>query len=525
MQIASTAGARPEAIRSAIVNPARLPATRQMELCMACHLESTSFPLPNALLRYQRGPFSYQPGESLGDFLINFDHAPGTGREDKYEIVNSAYRLRRSACFLKSNGKLTCTTCHNPHAAPRGEAAVRHYDSICRQCHAPHTETGSCIDCHMPKRRTEDVVHAVATDHLIPRRLPPGDLLADRPERHETGALAYRGPVALYYPESLPPTPENELYLAVAQVKQGSNLAQGIPQLRAALEKHQPSRAEFYLELADAYVASGQIEASLPYYRAAVQRNDQFAHGHQKLGTALRRAGQHREAAQSLERATALAPSSPVAWHELGLVYRALGRETDAIAAIGKAIERDPDLSEAHNNLGILWLSRSELARAEASFREAIRIKPDAADARGNLANLLAGAGNFPAAREQFDAALRLRPNDAPTRFNYALLLGRAGRVDDAQRQLESALRSDPRFPEAHELLGDLLLAKDQASAAIPHYRAALQEKPDSTRAHFGLGAALLSTGDKAAARPHLEKAATDPAFRPRAAALLRQIP
>src|ERR1700736_4469334 len=102
MQLAGTAGARREEVRSAIVNPARLNAERQMEGCMVCHLETTSFPLPNAIQRFERGAFSYQPGEPLAGFILNFDHAPGTGREDKFEIVNAAYRLRRSACFLKS---------------------------------------------------------------------------------------------------------------------------------------------------------------------------------------------------------------------------------------------------------------------------------------------------------------------------------------------------------------------------------------------------------------------------------------
>ena len=93
----------------------------------------------------------------------------------------------------------------------------------------------------MPKRRTEDVVHVVVTDHYIQRRKPAGDLLADMPERHETGSSAYRGPVALYYPENLPHTPENDLYLAIAQVNQSSNLRDGISQLTAAIERHRPA--------------------------------------------------------------------------------------------------------------------------------------------------------------------------------------------------------------------------------------------------------------------------------------------
>ncbi len=88
-----------------------------MEVCMQCHLETTSRALPNSLVRFGRGAFSYRPGEPLGDFVLHFDD---TGRADKFEIVSSVYRLRQSRCFLESKGKLSCTTCHNPHDVPRG---------------------------------------------------------------------------------------------------------------------------------------------------------------------------------------------------------------------------------------------------------------------------------------------------------------------------------------------------------------------------------------------------------------------
>jgi predicted CXXCH cytochrome family protein len=535
-QLAATAGAKREDIRNAIVNPSRLSAQRQMEVCMACHLETTSFPLPNAIQRYDRGPFSYRPGEPLSDFILNFDHAPGTGREDKFEIVNAAYRLRRSACFLQSNGKMLCTTCHNPHDIPRGEEAARHYTAVCRQCHASdfdklvaagkHTRADGCVDCHMPKRRTEDVVHVAATDHYIQRRKPTGDLLAERPERQETGADKYRGPVALYYPETLPHTPDNDLYLAVAQVKQGSNLAQGIGQLTAAIEKHSPQRAEFYLDLADALQDNGQLAKALPVYREAVRRNPKFALGLQKLGKALRRSEQYPEAADVLKQAATLAPEGALTWHELGLTYRALGRSGEAVAAIGKAVELDPDLPEGHNNLGIIWFAGGEQGRAEAAFREAIRIRPEYADAHGNLANLLSGAGTFVEARDQFEIALRQRPGDAATRYNYAMLLGRTGHFDEAQRELEASLRADPEFADAHQLLGDLLMAKSQAKDAVPHYREVLRIKPESSRAQFGLGAALVATGDVGSAVPYLQKAAAGPdaATRTQAAEMLRQL-
>src|SRR5262249_6954320 len=127
-------------IRAAIFNPGRvkpasLDSAGSMEVCMQCHLETTSTPLPNVIRRFDRGPFSYRAGEPLSSFEMFFDHAPGTGHEAKFEIVNSVYRLRQSRCYLRSNGKLICLTCHNPHDVRHGSEASERYNAVCRQCH------------------------------------------------------------------------------------------------------------------------------------------------------------------------------------------------------------------------------------------------------------------------------------------------------------------------------------------------------------------------------------------------------
>ena len=128
--------------------------------------------------------------------------------------------------FCKVMARLQCTTCHNPHDVPRGaeaDAALRRSLPQVPRC---RLRSGSwrrastrarpvAPDCHMPKRRTEDVVHSAATDHYIQRRRPAGDLLAEMAERHETGDKAYRGEVVPYYPGKLRPAPDNDLYLGL----------------------------------------------------------------------------------------------------------------------------------------------------------------------------------------------------------------------------------------------------------------------------------------------------------------------
>lgn len=423
---------------------------------------------------------------------------------------------------------MTCTTCHDPHAPASGDEAERRYVEACRQCHggplsaASHAGRNDCVECHMPKRRTEDVVHAVVTDHLIQRRKPAGDLLAERAERRDE----YRGEVVLYYPESLAVGADAELYLAVAQVKQKSNLKPGIARLTAAIAKYRPQRAEWYFELAEALEHDGQLAKAVASYREAVKRDAAWPVAWQRLGTVLRRASRREEAVTALRRSLTLAPERALTWHELGLTFQSMGRRAEAVDALRKAIARDADFAEAHSNLGILLAAGGDGAAAERSFREAVRIQPNYADARGNLANVLASSGRRAEAVVEFESALKFRPADAGTRYNYALALGGLGRYEDAQRELEACLRADGKFTDAHELLGDLLLARSKAGEAASHFREAVAQRPASARANLGLGIALAAAGDRAGAMASLRKAAagTDEEVRKRAMELLRQL-
>ena len=527
-------GATHAAIRAAIVNPARLPPVRQIEVCLQCHLETTSFPLPNSIVRYERGPFSYRAGEPLADFMLHFDQAPGHDQAERFEIAGAAYRLERSACFQKSNGAMQCTTCHNPHDVPRGEAAARHYTAVCRQCHSAaltrlvasgkHTAATDCIGCHMPKRRTDDVVHVAMTDHYIQRRKPARDLIADKPER-PGDSNPYRGEVELYYPKTLP-RPEDELYLAIAQLEQQSNLSEGIARLAAAIEKYHPARAEYYLQLADAWRESGKPERALPIYEEALQRNPKSVAALQNMALCLMSLRAQARAVPILKRALDAAPQDAATWDLLGTAYLGEGNRSDAVSAFQKAIELDDALPESFNSLGGVWLQAGDMARSEPLLRKAIAVDPNYAQAHNNLANLLAATGRFKEARYHFDATLRINPNNSGARYDYAVALAQAGQRNEAQGQLEAALRDDPNSAETHEFLATLLAANGQRAGAIEEYREALRIRPDFSRANLHLGETLADGGDASAALPYLEKAAasSDAAVREEAQGVLKTL-
>ena len=511
---AMQAGKTPE---GTIVNPARLSRERQLELCMQCHLETTSFRLPSAITRYGRGIFSYRPGEALADYALHFDQAAASGQDDKFEIAHAAYRLRQSACFQKSDPSMLCTTCHNPHDIPRGKEAAEHYTAVCLRCHADvvqklvasnrHTASQDCTGCHMPKRRTDDVVHVVMTDHYIQRRKPARDLLAPLAERIETDDNSYRGPVALYYPAKLQDSAQQELYLAAAQVRQGANLTEGIPQLEGAIQKYHPAEAEFYFELAEAYRKTGKPEKAISMFERAIQRKPDFWPAVQGLGATLARSGRLPQAKETLLKASVKMPENAAALNDLGLVYIGTGETREAVDVLQKAARIDPDYPDTFNNLGGALLRLGDRAGAEAAYRTAIQAQPDFAEAHRNLANLLAAGGNFTEVQYHFRKAVESNPNYAVAHFEYGLALAQREQFREAKTEFQSAAKSDPNMAEAHNALGEMLSIEGDANRAIQSFQRAVDVKPELAGAQSNLGMALLLSGRIGDAKLHLERA------------------
>jgi len=111
-------------------------------------------------------------------------------------------------------------------------------------------------------------------------------LLAPLEEKIEGDTSA----VTLYYPPQLPHTPENELYLAVAQPKD----------LEGAIQKYAPARPEFYFELGEAYLKAGKNAEAIHWYEQALRRRPGYAAATQQLVAALFATGQVERAIQTL---------------------------------------------------------------------------------------------------------------------------------------------------------------------------------------------------------------------------------
>lgn len=164
-----------------IVNPVRLEPGLRDSVCFQCHLSA------NRVLRYGRQHHDFRPGQAMEDVWTVFVKDAGTTRNDEDHAVSHVQQMRSSKCYLGSERRLTCVSCHDPHQVPLPERKPEFYRNRCLKCHnqrgcrIPLSERlrppamNSCIHCHMPHRDAADVAHTTQTDHRIPRSpLQPG---------------------------------------------------------------------------------------------------------------------------------------------------------------------------------------------------------------------------------------------------------------------------------------------------------------------------------------------------------------
>ena len=518
-------------VHATILNPAHLSNERQMQVCEQCHLETTSTLLPDRIRRYDQHPFGYDPNQPLSAFNAYFTRDPAHGSTNNVEIVNAAYRLRQSKCYLATKGALTCELCHNPHDLHKGPQSAQYFANICLNCHATqlkqmvaakqHTDSQQCVTCHMPQRSTEDVIHAAVTDHLIQRNAPAQPLA----ELHEATSR-YNGPVLRYLLDGEAPRPDDALYNAVAQVIDSSNNA-AAPALAALLDQQKPREPGFYIELGDAQRHNGQLDAAIASYRKALELDPQSSRAARRLGVALGNAGRGTEALAVLSQAIDLDPTNELLLYERAQVEAASGSHTGgtakAIADLRKALALRPDYADALNNLGSLLAQTSNSPEAEADLRQAVAVNPYDAGARANLGRLLTAQGHTPEADFELERATKLDPESSDTHLDYAILLLGANRTAQAEAEIHAALRIKPDSPRGLDLFGQLALLRGRLQQALSAFQAAAKADPSFAPAQLDIAETYLALGDVPSARPWLERArqSTLPAVSERAAELL----
>jgi len=421
--LAQDPAASAESIRAAIVQPAKLPAARRNDVCNQCHLQPAV--ALAGVRRFGRGDFSFRPGEPLADYLAHLDvrqegdeSAPGAPG-DRFEINHHSYRLRQSACFAKSPEALACITCHDPHRRIPANEKVEHYRRACLTCHneescsrpLPHIDPSpesarNCAGCHMPRRRTQDVVHVVMTDHRIGREVGGADFVEPRAEIDPVLLDA-----RLLEPASV--GQEGDLYRAVAVARTGAS-AEALEALDRLLSLREPPGYEPLLDLGKGRLDRGDPRRAEAAFTRLLQRFP-----------------------------TATTPAR--AWLALAIAQQ--GRIDEAIPAFEAALAENPAQPVALVNLARLHLRQGDLAAAEARARAALALRPNQVLAWLTVGDVAERRGDTASAEAAFRTAITWAPRERAGYDRLVALLRAADRPAEAARWQAWSPASSPSTP------------------------------------------------------------------------------
>ncbi len=400
---------------------ASLAPARQLDVCARCHLQGDAR-IP--LARADDAPFA--PGDDL--FLRRAAFVP-RAPTDEFGFVSQSDRMARSACFTKSAGRMTCTTCHDPHESSTTLDAAQ-IDASCAKCHVDAERTGcsrtrnadepmatrGCATCHMPRSWPHDLRHVKITDHWIRRSIPRAtEPAAIRVHSAADGdVVRFRWPL----PGEAPPDPrEDALARAMADVQLGH-----ADRALAAFDSKEPAPprldrlAAFHFLRGRAFESAGRASDAVAAYRDAIAREPRDPESRTNLGRLLVLQGSG-EAEPLLRALASDFPHAAAPWRNLAGAAAAHGDRAGFIRCLEEAVRRDSDLPSVLLELGRARLSGRDFKGALDALRAAVTADPDLAHAWTWFGVALFQNGEKAPARAALTEALRRDPKDADAKL------------------------------------------------------------------------------------------------------------
>ena len=361
-----------------ILRISNLDPTRRDAVCNQCHLQGDA-----EVLRSGRGHGDFRPGMHLGDvWAIFVTKADAAG--DETAAVSQVMQMKSSACFQKSNQRLGCISCHDPHSAPSEASRVAWYRSRCLTCHsepdcresiANRQKPGlddSCIHCHMPPLNADDVPHTTQTDHRLLRFQQP------RP--------------------------------AIQQSAPRLSALEVIDQAECAVPKTEAARADALMRAEQAWLTENVIVAQ--------------------------------RAKTSLETIVRVNPADSLSHARLGQLCLMLGDSDSASDHWNRALETNPtsaDSIEVLQNLSRLHWSRGDISNARNGYQKLADRRPWDPQTRLSLSKILAESGETQQALVVAQQAISVDRHAVEAYLWMAELCRRTGKLTDRDQYLQRA--------------------------------------------------------------------------------------
>ncbi len=441
---------------SSIVNPAYLSASKQVDVCFQCHLQGEM-----TVFKKGKQQTNFKPGMDITEIksiYIDSDQNPTNP-----SIASHGLRMLMSLCYINSQGKMYCTTCHDPHTSI-DKTPVSNYSKACLSCHRAellsnsnqeidHRPAANCVSCHMLKSETSDIPHVTGTDHWI-RKSPQVRTKRELQNKEIVKKLISLEPV---FKES---DSAADIRLGIAYIKyfeakqpDANYLNKGISLIKSGL-LNQPDHSSGLFYLGKAYAHRKEYLQAESQFKRVISIDSKNALAHFELAKMQSIRGKIKLAKNSLLTSIKLFNNNANAYNNLGNIYSELNQLQEAATAYKRAIDITPSDPSAYHNLGDLWLSQQHSADLALPYiSKALELSPDFIPSRLNMGVINMLLGNDEKSIYAFNQCLDLNPDLISAHGNLARIYIRANNHQQALFHINTMLNIQPGNKDATSLL------------------------------------------------------------------------
>ena len=298
-----------------------------------------------------------------------------------------------------------------------------------------------------------------------------------------------------------------------------------------AILKAQPEHSDANHNMGVLAVSLNKVEASLPFFKTALDANPKVEQYWLSYIDALIKFGRLDEARSLLEQGKAnglQADKTQQFEEQLNVTLPSVSNaspsqeQIDSLVSLYTNGDFDEALDQAlvlskqfpssaiiFNILGAIYSGLERYEEATLSYQEAIKLNPTDATFYNNIGKAFIELSKYTEAIVNYDKAIELQPKMAEIHYNKGIALYKIGKNETAISTFKKAIQLSPTHVNAHYNLGNTLKESKKYEAAIRSYKKVIELKSDHVAAYNNLAIVKQNTGKLEEALLTWEKALT----------------